>query len=130
MSVPIDSCKNELNSSLLVSVHTSSSRSLQESFEFPLRIRRGLLKHASQGNSDNHKAQVFRAICKIAKEDGDVSLAKVRENPRIQEIFHSARQVEIHALKKYDKVIENVDKGNYRLTPLGKLLAEVYDAEL
>ena len=96
--------------------------------DFPLRIIRGLLKHACQKNSKNHKARVFRAICQVARGSGEFSLAKIREIPEVQKILESARHVEIYALKKNDKVIENICKGLYRLTPLGRRLAEVYCA--
>ena len=101
---------------------------LQKSVEFTPRIKRGLLKHAHQRDSKNHKAQVFRAICRVAKDDGDVSLAKLREIPEVRKIFQSARQVVINALKTKDGVIENVRKGYYRLTPLGERLAINYTA--
>lgn len=103
---------------------------LQKSVDFSPRIQKGLLKHAHRRDSKNHKAQVFRAICRVATHDGDFSLAKLREIPGVRKIFESARQVEINALKTKDEVIENVGKGDYRLTPVGKRLAIHYTAGL
>ena len=95
--------------------------------DFPPRITRGLLKYAHEESSKNHKAQVFRAFCRVAKESEEISLARVKEDPGIHSIFQTARQVEIYALKRFDKVIENTRKGHYRLTPLGQRLADVYN---
>ena len=98
----------------------------QVNTQFSLRIRRGLLKYAHDESTSNQKAQVFREICRIAKQNEEVSVSKLKKNPTIRQILESSRHVELWMLKNHDKVIEGTRKGHYKLTQLGQMLSAVF----
>lgn len=94
--------------------------------QFTDNIKRGLLKYAHDESASNKKAQIFRAICKIARESEEVSVSLIKQNPLIRRILESSRHVELYMLKNHDMVIYSTRKGYYSLTQLGQQLSDVF----
>lgn len=99
---------------------------IQVEDQFNDNIRRGLLKYAHDESASNKKAQVFRAICKIAREYEEISVSLIKQDPLIRKILESSRHVELYMLKTHDMVIYNTRKGHYSLTQLGQQLSDVF----